>query len=283
MVALMCLSVAAVTNAQLELGDRLSLTFGRFTAMPTTAALAEKKGWQRLNSTASCNPDLGGYVYVLGESESKKNPQFLTFTENGVLGGWGVFLYGPAAAPLADAGFWSERYGMWQHLAVRTRDAKVVCDANLAVDSLPLLGDRMVLLNNEKQGFEIPVNRDRAEQLDWVRGNCISGMGTHYAYDIKSPGNSTWESSTLLPILPMYRPLTGQITAILINTPQRQTTFLTGGRWEGSFPNSVFCSNWCSDSGCHWNGATGWNTLHWLFEARSENTCEGSICELGRN
>jgi hypothetical protein len=284
---LLLLTIVALASAQTtfpngSFGDRVLLTFGRFAKMPLTIEAAENAGWALVNSSVSCNEELGGYLYSRrGGEPTKRAPQLLVFTEAGEFGGFGVRLFGAASDTLQERGFWSDRFGTNQ-LIVRTRARKAACNA--AVGGGPVVGDRLVLLDNSEQGFEIPTTMSRAVQNKWSRGNCIPKMGTHFAIDVLSPGNMTWNAESLLPIMPMYRPTDGSISAVLINTDNAQTVFTAGGAWEGlgpaGFPSSIFCKNWCADSGCHWNDATGFTTLHWLFSDLSLNTCDDAVCKL---
>jgi hypothetical protein len=267
-------------------GDRLSLTFGRFASLPISRQEARENDWAPVNASASCNQDLGGYAWTKGGGEpTKRAPEVLVFNEAGELGGFGVKLYGAASAVLGERGFWSDRFGVNNMLAIRTRAKKASCDAS--VGGGPVLGDRLTLLDFSDEGFEIPTTLERALRQEWSRGQCLPRMGTHTYYDVLSPGNKTYSADSMLPILPMYRPQDGSISAVLINTPNRERTFVAGGVWEGPLKVEQFCYNMCqSDQPACAEGlsqqSTGWNTLHWMFSDIALNNCTGAICHLGQ-
>ena len=122
-------------------------------------------------------------------------------------------------------------------------------------------------------------------------GNCIQGMGIHYAYDIKKPGDQTWDANTLFPLQPMYNSESGKIVAILFTNPWFFFFFFFVlilalervyplGDWEGPFLNFLYCKNWCADTGCHWDNTLTWSTMHWLFTDPENQQCKDAPCKL---
>jgi len=140
----------------------------------------------------------------------------------------------------------------------------------------PVLGDQ-VSINNQ---FTIPLTSDEATKAGWVMGDCIPDMGIHYAYDLNEPGSQTWNTSSLVPALPMYNPENGYINAVLVSIPDLQV-YEPFGEWEGPFLPSMFCGNWCSQSGCDFSSqATVFSTLHLFFRDPHLNDCTGAPCKL---
>lgn len=121
--------------------------------------------------------------------------------------------------------------------------------------------------------FNIPLAEALLSDAGFVKGGCISGMGTHYSYDVAYTPKLAYNMSTLMPVTPMY--MNGTISAVLISSPTVQEVVPLIGPWEGPFINSLWCYNWCDDS-CSTNfgkGTSFWSSMHFLFHDHSENTC----------
>jgi len=254
-----------------DLGDRLLRTFILFKQQPLTASDATSQGFVKF--TSSCTRF--GYGYASSSSgPSKSNSAFLYFTSGGQLAGFGSRMWGSAPAALVSQGYWMDT-GLGDgsyDIVVQTRDPSMICSG--ATDNNKL-GDRLVINGH----MTIPTTKPAAQSVGWVEGNCIPKMGIHHAYDLNQPSSQTWNASSLVPILPMYSPQSGHVTAVLIASPdaQRIEPF---GDWEGPFINSLFCKNWCANTGCTFPGVTLWTTMHWLFEDPTTNTCNGAKCTI---
>jgi len=155
-------------------------------------------------------------------------------------------------------------------LILQTRDPSFVCSGDTDDN---LLGDRLSINGI----MDIPLDMSDAQLAGWVEGDCIPKMGIHHAYDLAYPGSQSWNKDTLVPVLPMFDPTSGKITAVLLasSDAQRIEPF---GDWEGPFPNFLFCKNWCANTGCTFPGVMLWTTMHWFFGDPALNQCTGAKC-----
>jgi len=257
--------------ASTDLGDRLLRTFLIFKQQPLTVADAKAQGFVMF--TTGCTRFGMGYASSAG-GPTKGNSAILYYTQGGQLAGFGSRMWGNAPAALVGEGYWMDtNVGDDSYdIIVQTRDPTMICSG--ATDNNKL-GDRLVI-NGQ---MTIPVTSSAAQSVGWVEGNCIPKMGIHHAFDLNTPHSQSWNSSSLVPILPMYSPQTGRVTAVLIASPDAQRIEPLGD-WEGPFTNSLFCKNWCANTGCTFSGATFWTTMHWLFEDPASNVCTGAKCTL---
>jgi len=261
--------MAAIAEAA-AVGDRLLRTFEVFSNMPLDLATAESLGWT--TTTSSCS---SGYVYVPpGGGISKSNSIFLVFSGAGQIGGFGVRVYGDStmSSQLSPA-FWVETGDQQYDLTVYTRDPSTLCSSTPQAETL---GDRVLVAGT----LDIPLTMSEAEAAGWYAGNCINKMGIHHSYDVASPGNMTWDASTLVPIMPMFDAVNGTINAVLFNVPDWQHTEPLGD-WEGPFLVRLMCLNWCSSDPCAFPGVTTFSTMHWLFVDPATISCSGAACTLG--
>jgi len=260
---------AAQAQNQTSVGDRLLRTFLVFQKEPLTVAEARQNGWYPLNTT--CDPNYG-FAYAKSSSgPTATEPVTLYYTAGGQLGGFGVRVTGHVEKFLVDRGFWRHVHGDSYENFIRTRDASLMCSG--AVSPYPI-GDRLEIGGV----FNIPLNDSEAVKQGWIPGNCIGGMGVHYAYDLAAFGKNTWNVSTLLPMMPMYDIHRHTINAVLFNVPHWEYTE-PAGVFEGPFTSSFFCYNWCANSGCNFKGATLWSTLHFLFVDPLTIDCNGAPCK----
>eukprot|EP01130_Rhizamoeba_saxonica_P006306 TRINITY_DN2513_c0_g1_i1.p1 TRINITY_DN2513_c0_g1~~TRINITY_DN2513_c0_g1_i1.p1 ORF type:complete len:290 (-),score=58.05 TRINITY_DN2513_c0_g1_i1:141-977(-) len=266
-----CLLLISVSTAQKEIiGHNLLRNFiDRYDA-PLTIEEAKADKWKPVLGKSGCDSTFG-YIYARKGEPSKSNPTYLLFTEAGQIAGFGTHTWKEPSQRLVPD-YWMPSYDQDTYdIFLTFRNSSLMCSG--VVDYNNALGDQ--LLVNGK--FEIPVTRNDAENSGWVMGNCIKGMGIHYAYDIDAPFNQTWQADSLFPIMPMYNAQDGLITAILINNAKTERVYPLGD-WEGPFFNFLFCKNWCDDSGCTWYGANIWSTMHWLFRNPDDQKCIGAPC-----
>jgi len=253
-----------------DFGDRLLRSFLVFKNQPLTSSDAEAQGFSVF--TDGCTQF--GYGYAKGSGPTNGDSAILFFTEGGQLAGFGSRMFGEAPQNLIDQGYWMstdsdvEAYD----LILQTRDPGMICSG--ATDD-NVLGDRLIINGI----MEIPLDMPDAQSAGWVEGNCIPKMGIHHAYDLNFPSSQSWNASSLVPVLPMYSPSTGAITAVLLASTdaQRIEPF---GDWEGPFINMLFCKNWCANTGCTFPGVGLWTTMHWLFEDPKSNVCDGAMCVI---
>jgi hypothetical protein len=256
-----------------SVGNLLYRTFLLFAQQPLNAADAQAAGWT--NYTNACDPQLG-YAYSLEGSSgpSRSYPTALYFSQSGQLSAFGVRAFGQPDPNLIKKGFWKPVNVNGEtvyDIAIALRDPSLVCSGRS--DPNNVLGDRLKIAGF----FNIPLNMLEAEHSGWAMGNCIKQMGIHHAYDLNHPGTNTWNASSLVPVLPMYNSITKAVSAILFWMPdiERVEPF---GMWEGPFPGSFFCANWCANTGCHWPGVDFFTTMHWMFTDPSKNTCAQAPC-----
>jgi len=259
-------------NDSAGFGDRLLRTFILFRNQPLTVSQVIAKGWEPFMGN-SCNSQYGGIPYshsAYGPSEF--NPTFLIYSPAGQLSGFGVRVWGSMSSYLVKNNMMIQVSNNVYDIFLTTRDPSSVCSGQTYSQ---VLGDRL-LLNGF---FPIPLNMSGAEASGWVMGNCIGRMGIHHAYDLAAPGNQTWNPSSLVPIMPMYDAQRHTINAVLFNVWNLQDIEPLGV-WEGPFPSSLFCLNWCANTGCHFSGVTVWTTLHWHFVNPSSISCRSASCVL---
>jgi hypothetical protein len=253
-------------------GYTLTRTFFVWKEMPLNASSAEQQGYAMISTTSTCDP-VYAISYAYGGSPSSSNPQVLHFTPAGQIAGVSLRLYDQPPAYLAQNGWWIPTDDNGWQISVMFRSSDELCSSNL---SPAILGYQPHIPNAEASAMQIALNATAAESEGWVRGNCITKMGIHHAFDLASPGQLTWNASTLLPVLPMYDNTAGTLTAVLFAFPKVEKVEPIGD-WEGPFPNFLFCKNFCS-SECTFAGASFWSTMHWWFTDYSLATCSGFQC-----
>jgi hypothetical protein len=262
-----------------NLGDRLLRTFLVFKQIPLTLSSARAAGFSNYdyygNRNTSCH-DLTGIVVTNGGGAPGRTDQhMLVYNINGQLSGFGVRAWGlDSSYP-----FW------WQAPTDRlARDLFLTFRSGLCntqANSSLVLGDSLTV--NSK--FSIPLTRAAAIANGFVRGNCIGKMGSHFWYDIKTPGTMTWDATNLLPVLPMYLddgPNAGHIQAVLIASPRFQWTEPVG-MYEGPFTNGIFCKNSCKadQAACsNFKNSGPWATMHWEFNDPAQATCVNAPCQF---
>jgi len=262
-----------------ELGDGFVLNALAKYPLPRTTDEIQSGSWRNLSTY--CVPGRG-YPYAMSDKgSSSKFPVTLYFSANGQVSALSVRTNNPVAQPLQ--GYWeSPRFGICEKdgcmdLFMLFRDPSSVCDSSKVYREAG--GDRLVV--GGSRTVKIPIVGTDAQNSGWYLGNCIPGMGTHWALNAVKAGGSTFNASTLFPIMPMYDSDTGHINAILVNSPHVNKIWPFGG-WEGPFPNFLMCKNWCSGSGCGFKDADVWTTMHLWFNDPKQNsiTCDAAKCRL---
>jgi hypothetical protein len=255
-----------------DFGDRLLRSFLIFKNQPLTVDDAQDQGFTEF--TSGCTQF--GHGYAKGSSgPTKSDSAILYFTEAGQLAGFGSRMWGDAPSALIDQGYWmaTDAADGSYDLILQTRDANMICSGETDTN---LLGDRLWINGI----MEIPLAMSAAQAVGWVEGNCIPKMGIHHAFDLNYPFSQSWNASSLVPVMPMYSPQTGAITAVLLASTDAQRIEPVFGDWEGPFINMLFCKNWCANTGCTFPGVGLWTTMHWLFEDPKDNVCDGAKCVI---
>jgi len=269
-VSLALLSVLYVPVAH-GFGDRLLRTYFLFMEQPLTMRDAISQGWTNMSS--GCDKRFG-YQFANPDGIYSTSPTMLYYTAAGQLSGFGVRVWGKVPDTLLESGLWYPTNDPNAFdIFITTRSPSLFCSGE--TDEKQVLGDRL----NINGHFPIPLNMTAAQATGWVEGNCIYQMGIHHAYDVRYPGRQSWDATSLVPVLPMYEPSTKKINAILFNVWVYQWTEPIGV-FEGPFTSSLFCNNWCADSGCKFDQVTVWSTLHWHFVDPTQISCTAARCQL---
>jgi len=254
-----------------DVGTELLRTFILFVDQPLNTSQAEYNGWTQFGS---CDDQFGN-AYSLGGSygPTPDNSPILYFDGDGQVAGFGERIFGEPPLALISRFFRPvEGQNNTYDISVMFRSGSLCSSGD---GSSYVLGNQLSINNN----FPIELTASDAANAGWLMGDCIPKMGTHYSYDLNAPGSSTWNVSSLVPVMPMYNVDTGFVSALLFWMPGLQNIEPLGD-WEGPFIPTLFCGNWCSDSGCSWDGVIVFTTMHWFFSDPSQNDCTNAKCSL---
>lgn len=246
-----------------DIGDRIERTFLLFHDLPLTTKDAASGGWE--SQWDSCDPNLG-FAYTGKGGFSVGNPIVMYYTAAGQVAGVGIVHFG---APLASqTRFWqplndSTNDNITYIMNVHFRAPAVVCSKQAQSE---VIGTQVVI-NQGALNFNVPLRDDDAVLAKWTAGNCISGMGTHWAYDLISAPKLSYKAEQTVPLFPMY--FNGTISAFLVDTATFQDIEPVGV-WEGPFLPSLFCKNLCK--ACDWDSKLT-STLHFLLTDHSTLSC----------
>eukprot|EP01104_Vermistella_antarctica_P017833 TRINITY_DN6409_c0_g1_i1.p1 TRINITY_DN6409_c0_g1~~TRINITY_DN6409_c0_g1_i1.p1 ORF type:complete len:610 (+),score=134.12 TRINITY_DN6409_c0_g1_i1:172-2001(+) len=263
-------------------GDRLLTTFLKFDQQPLTVENAEDDGWE---SFTDCDPNIGiGYTqkkFFSSPGPTKTDPIILYYTSAGQLAGAGLMTFNGPPEELRGT-WWKPLEGSDSKytISVSFRDPALMCSGDTATEPL---GDRLIVNQDiPAASLSIPLTSDEATAQGFMAGNCIEKMGIHYSYDLSTmDGTSSFVAANQMPVVPMYNADTGALRNFLISVPSAQL-YQPLGPFEGPFTPSLYCLNWCSDSGCEWPGVNLWATLHFMLNDPDANTCDAapSNCKL---
>lgn len=275
------------------LGDGLWRTFGHQTELPLTTKEALNEKWV---AVSGCEPHLG-ILYAQDKSgPSEKHPLGLRFTSSGNIAGvqatiFGSNRFGDAAQQnLIDKGYWKRTPNATEtwHMDISFRDSEDMCSG--VSRSEELLGDRVVI-NQDTIKQAIPLTVKDAVAQKWTPGSCMSSMGWHHFYDLKSAPEQSFKEDQILPIVPMYNPpdSTGVLNAFFFTSPVAQPGssnwyLLTGAAdWESpALVEKAMCLNWCDES-CKFE-TSSWATMHiYLSSAWKTLTCPHGSGPVGRS
>eukprot|EP01116_Phalansterium_solitarium_P004187 TRINITY_DN150_c0_g1_i1.p2 TRINITY_DN150_c0_g1~~TRINITY_DN150_c0_g1_i1.p2 ORF type:complete len:278 (+),score=86.93 TRINITY_DN150_c0_g1_i1:73-906(+) len=260
----------ALGNA-ISIGDRLLNGYTEYSPMPTNVASAKKAGWSVYNKT--CDPNLGIPWSAQPGGPVDSYPITLYFTSGGQIAGIGVTAYGDLPQNLIDLGFWQQVDDGVFTISVTFRTSGL-CDGSHSPD---VLGQNMTV-NANSIAFPLPTTSDDATANSWIRGSCISTMGTHYFYDVSTPGTMSYVAANLLPVVTMFNDTT--INAIFFASPIVQQGLLSRNGWDGlPLPDLAMCYNWC-DSKCTWSDTDFWSTMHIFMNDYTTVLCDGGNCDF---
>jgi WAS/WASL-interacting protein len=262
----LCVSLFAAAVLANGIGDLLIVNAIHHFTMPiTTADATANYDFQAL--TGECDPSVGVEYTYKGEL-SAHYPISLFFTTGGQIGGIGVTSW-KQPSPGPQAGYWNTNANGTYQLVVSFRNASSGIQCNFKNDSAFPVGDS-VIVQPSGQKFSVPLTAAAALAQSWTNGSCITTMGRHWAYDLQTAPDMSWDVANLFPIMPMYNEDTHVIDAILFNIADAQSVW-PFGYWEGPFIPSLMCYNWC-DSSCTFN-TNLYSTMHWFFTNPALNTC----------
>jgi len=238
--------------------DRLLHTYFAFSPLPLTSGNATSAGWE---ATSTCDSTVGIRYTMGGRAPSSTFPLTMYYTGGGQLAGFGVVISDAPAEPVAD--YWIQTDEGTYELIVSTRNASAqdLCSTG---QSWEPIGDSLIVAQ-ETMAFPVPLYADDAAAQGWTNGSCLPRMGTHAAWDVT--GTMTWNTSTLLPVMPMY--WGGSLQTLLVNTPHLELVWPVGS-FEGPFTSTLFCLNFCG--ACDFQ-ASGWATMHFFFRNPSLVDC----------
>jgi hypothetical protein len=263
-----------------SLGDRLLRTFFVFKQMPLRIEGARAAGFKNYdyygNKNTSCHDATGILLTSSGTAPGRTDQTMLIYNVNGDLAGFGVRAWG-----------FDRPYPLWSTAPTDrlANDLFLTFKDKLCIQSPQNSSYPLGSFLSIQRKFNIPLTRAEAITQNWHRGNCINKMGSHFWYDLKTPGTMTWDALNMVPVLPMYLddgPNAGHIQAILIASPKFQWVEPVG-MYEGPFPNMLFCKNACSSDqpACgKFANAGPWATMHWEFNDPVQATCNNAVCKF---
>jgi len=241
------------------IGDRLLRTYFAWTSLPLTMEDAIAADW--LNYT-SCL-DNRGIAFALYGAPNSDNPVTLYYTSAGQIAGVGLTVF-DKTIPSALAGYWETTAGGNNSLTVSFRNQTVMCTG--ITETAPI--GYQAVINQGGVNIVIPLTDTQAEEENWTNGSCIKYMGRHWAYDLQSAPNFTWQYTNLLPVEPMYTD--GNLVTFLISYGDFETVEPIGD-WEGPFIPTLFCENFCQ-TGCTFN-VNFFSTMHFFLTDYTQNIC----------
>jgi len=263
-VFLVLVSLIVVISGQ-GIGTQLSRTALLYENLPLTSEDAISSGWYNYTNS-SCDESIGIPYAQHPYGPSEGYPIQIYFTADGQISGMSMTHFGSPLAGLEQ--FWvSDANGDGNFMmSVSFRpDSDNLCVAGNYHDEL--LGTQLVI-NQDSLNWAVPLTDSDAANDNWTKGGCISDMGTHWSYDLKTAPVMSWVPNNLLPVVAMYNE--GNLSAFFFTTPILQYSEPLGP-WEGPIPDALMCLNWC-DSSCGF-GVSFWNTLHFFITDPSLDQC----------
>lgn len=216
---------------------------------PITVAEATSQGWTK---AGTCIDGLGLHYEKYGSKVA------LYYTAGGQVSGVRVYIeYDDGVKEnLVHNGFFTvDGKRHYAEVGFRNDAGNSVCDASHQFAE-PIGTSLTVSPENPSAVFKhIPLAAEDATAMAFHKGSTFDGMGTHYFYDISDrSGSLSWYASELMPLVPMYHPVTGKIQAIFVAATSRQQTIFppSSNGWEPvPLVNAAMCQNLC-DHNCAW-------------------------------
>jgi len=245
-----------------DIGSELWRTYLVYDQLPVNVSQANKFSWVPYIST--CDPNLGiAYTYYWN-SPGEYYPLVLYFTAGGQIAGLGLVHYGAPAPGLNE--YWVPQKDGTYFMSATFRSTQNICNPKYQYEQI--LGDQVVI-NQGSLNLHIPLTEELSSKLNYTSGSCLSTMGRHWIYDMKTAPVMSWKVSNLQPIVPMY--MNGSISAFFFTT----STIQYGtpiGTWEFPLYFQLMCENFCT-SDCDFDSSQ-FSTLHFFLDDYEDNTCE---------
>jgi hypothetical protein len=260
-----CLLLVLAASLALQahgLGNALVRSAGKQKPLPITASSASSSGWQR---SGSCVPGLGTPYNMGSSGPVTASPITLYFANNGQISGFGTDVFGSLPANWVSRGYYL-RVGSGQYrIQAATRAYGDACGSSSPFPDT--IGDRVVL-NPNGINQTLPANEKLATMSKWTRGACIKGMGRHWEFDFQSAPYQSYNSSNMLPVVPMYDPSTSNLNAVFFASTDVQQGLLDSHQWDIiPIPGVLMCKNFCGN--CQWPSLGMWSTMHIWFGSTS--------------
>jgi hypothetical protein len=284
---LLALLLQDPTGAQSQkgIGSRLDRQFTGYASQPTTASEAKAAGWHPFSGSV-CHDDVGtAWLFNANNKPGdfdRQHPVILSFSAHGQLSAISVGYVFDSRLPA-----WAERMVALEYLirggsiaddsvytitvGTRGKTPSGLCDDT---EVFPELLGTQLQINPGRNGQLIPLSNHTATVAGYHRGSCFNGMGWHYFKDLRAaPGGMTWDAANLMPVVPMYDPVNGNINAIFFASAVVQQSLFppNDNEWEPiPLPNSLMCGNFCDKASCTFNGTSAWSTMHFYFNDHND-------------
>jgi len=157
---------------------------------------------------------------------------------SGQISGFGTDVFGTLPLNWVNRGYYSRVGSSIYRIQAATRAFDDACGSTGAF-AQPI-GDRIVL-NPSTINQTLPATEKMAAASRWSRGACIKGMGRHWEYDLQTAPIQSYNSSNLLPVVPMYDPASGNLNAIFFASTDVQQGLIDSHQWGTRA--MLLCSN----------------------------------------
>lgn len=212
---------------------------------PTDTALAASEGW--VKGSEDCVPELGE-VWLFEGKRTPFHSAALYFSPAvggvpGQLTGVEVDYYGKILKGLVGSYFSKEKLDQdsvpYHSVAAGFRDPKKydLCDSGTP---LPGATEKYLAVAPQMMNVEMPTTEADAELVDaWHEGSCLEGMGYHWFKNAFPDAGKelTYKHDSVMPVVPMYHPITKDISGIFFYAPERLQV------WDDDVCNQAFATS----------------------------------------
>jgi len=283
--------------------DFLVSRFDTFDKRPTDTSEALELGWEK--SSDPCLPSLGQpWLYQGGHSIDSSVTLYFTpetITVPGALSGIEVDYYGAIEENQVGTYFSDEREsndGTYHSVAVALRksDEQDLCSTEATLN--PPTGKYLAIAPDMANTVIPTTNTSSVLMENWQEGSCIPRMGIHWIQDVDGGSDLSYKIENTVPVVAMYDPVDGEISAIFFAAPDRRQNWPTDvcalfqpegyspeclaamnywdvgpGLNQKNSPPLFMCSNFCG--ACEFTGSVDgiFATMHWFFKDTSSLAC----------